>query len=168
VRSDVTTQLKSDRDAYCTTMLDYYGLGTGFPPISASGTNIDRVTALEAAVKADIVNSVDDAFRPGLRFIPYLVLHEYEGLLFSDPPTFASGIGQPSLAPRFQAIRNSFNTPEDINDNPNTAPSKRVLTAHAGYNKVVDGVLAAKKIGLIQIRTQCPHFDAWICSLENL
>ena len=31
VQKDILLQLKQDRQSYCTTMIDFYGLGTGFP-----------------------------------------------------------------------------------------------------------------------------------------
>jgi hypothetical protein len=77
-------------------------------------------------VKAGIVAQVPHP-RPDRRFLPYLQLHEYEGLLFSDPRAFASGIGQPHLTRQFERIRREFASPEEINDDPHSAPSKRVL-----------------------------------------
>ena len=169
VRKDVVVLLKQDPTAYCTTMLDLYGLGQGFPgtPLPPNLSNVNKVTYIEAAIKADIVMQLPD-WRPDVRFLPYLQLHEYEGLLFSDPGAFASGIGQPRLAQQFQTIRNAFHTPEDINDNPNTAPSKRVLGAHPAYRKIVDGTLAARAVGIQKMRQQCAHFREWVEKLEAL
>src|SRR5215469_8249755 len=122
VKKDVVTLLKQDSTAYCTTMLDLYGLGRGFPgmPLPPNIPNLDKVTRVEEAIKADVVREVPDR-RPDIRFLPYLQLHEYEGLLFSNPAAFASGIGQSHLAGELKAIRQAFATPEDINDDPNTA-----------------------------------------------
>jgi hypothetical protein len=125
------------------------------------------VVRIEQAVKADIVAEVPD-LRADVRFLPYLQLHEYEGLLFSDPAAFASGIGLHHLATQFQAIRSAFPTPEDINDDPNTAPSKRALGAHPSYQKVLDGTLAAQAVGITRMRQECPHFRAWVEQLEAL
>lgn len=169
VRKDVVTQLKQDRGAYCSTMIDLYGLGRGFPgtPLPENLSNIDKVTRIEQAVKADILAELSD-IRADVRFVPYLQLHEYEGLLFSDPQALASGIGQEHLAQRFQAIRGAFPTPEDINDSPNTAPSKRILDAYHGYSKPIDGLRAARSVGIERMRRECPHFRAWIDQLERL
>jgi hypothetical protein len=59
--------------------------------------------------------------------LPYIQLHEYEGLLFSEPSVFATAINQRYLAKTFQRVRDDFPIPEDIDDGPTTAPSKRVL-----------------------------------------
>ena len=45
-------------------------------------------------------------------------MHEFEGLLFSDPGRFAGGIGRSDLEAELQAIRDGFTTPEEINDSP--------------------------------------------------
>jgi len=170
VKKDVVAQLKQDRTAYCSTMLDLYGLGVDFPGISLPGNlqNIQKVVRIEQAVKADIVATVSANLRPDLRFQPYLQLHEYEGLLFSDPAEFARGIGQPQLTHQFQTIRDGFATPEDINDNIHTAPSKRVLGVYPAYRKVLDGVLAAQSVGVDTMRQECAHFREWLAWFESL
>ena len=94
-------------------------------------------------------------------------MHEYEGLLFSDPNGFAHGIGRPTLASQLQVIRDEFRTPEEINDSPDTAPSKRVKQLYQGYQKPLMGVLAAEEIGLDTIREECPLFDKWVKQLEQ-
>ena len=169
VKKDILLHLKQDRTAYCSTMLDFYGLGKGFPgtPVPPDLSNIDKVTHLEQAIKADICELIPD-LRPDVRFLPYLQLHEYEGLLFSDPPAFASAINQPYLAQTFQQVRDSFPTPEDINDDPNAAPSKRVVQAYRSYRKVLHGTIAARGIGIEAMRRECPHFREWLRQLEAL
>ncbi len=169
VKQDVVVLLQQDRAAYCSTMLDFYGLGAGFPgmPLPPNLENLSKVARIEQAVKDDIVADRPD-LRPDMRFVPYLQLHEYEGLLFSDPDAFASGIKQRHLAPRFQAIRDEFPTPEDINDDPNKAASKRVLRAYPSYGKVVDGTLAAQAVGVDCMQRECPHFREWVQRLQGL
>jgi hypothetical protein len=169
LKKDVLRQLKEDRTAYCSTMLDFYGLGKGFPgtPLPPNLSNVDKVIHLERAMKEDIIAEVPD-LRPDVRFLPYLQLHEYEGLLFSDPEAFANGISQSHLTPQFQAIRQSFPTPEDIDDSPDTAPSKRVLGLCPSYNKVLNGTRAASAVGIEAMRHECPHFRDWVESLGQL
>jgi hypothetical protein len=169
VKKDVLLHLKQDHAAYCSTMLDFYGLGEGFPggPVPSHLPSISKVTHIEQAIKAEICELIPD-LRPDLRFLPYIQLHEYEGLLFSDPPAFAEAISQPHLAERFQRVRDEFPTPEDINDNPATAPSKRVLQAYGSYRKVIHGTIAARGIGIEAMRRECPHFRDWIERLEVL
>lgn len=169
VKKDIVVQLKQDRAAYCSTMLDFYGLGHGFPgfPIAENIPNIERAARIESAVKKALIEEFPE-LRVDIRFVPYIQMHEYEGLLFSDPTAFAGGIHQPHLAERFQAIRRMFPTPEDINDDASSAPSKRVVTAHPSYRKVIDGVLAARAVGVESMRNECPHFRNWLEQLATL
>jgi hypothetical protein len=102
------------------------------------------------------------------RFVHFVVMHEFEGLLFSDCAAFSRGISRPELAGDFRSIREQFQTPEEIDDSPDTAPSKRVQALVPGYEKPLLGVLAVLEIGLARIREECPHFRAWLNRLETL
>lgn len=169
-KRDVSLFLKQEPEAFCTTLFDLYGLGPGFPgteyPVNLP--NIEKVTRLEAAVKADILATLPASLRVDARFFPYVQLHEYEGLLFSDPDAFARGIQEPGLAPEFRHIRNQFASPEDINDDPENAPSKRIIALHPRYRKVLNGVQAASAVGIDAMRRECPHFNQWIATLERM
>ncbi|MGA3024422.1 MAG: DUF4276 family protein [Bryobacteraceae bacterium] len=169
VQKDLLRQLKQDRTAYCSTMIDYCGLGQGFPgtPLPPNLANIQKVEHLERAIKDDICDRIPD-FRPDIRLIPYLSLHEYEGLLFSDPEAFAQALRQPNLASRFRQVRNDFPTPEDIDDAPATAPSKRVIAIYSAYRKVIEGTLAARAVGIEKMRQECEHFRNWLEQLQAL
>jgi hypothetical protein len=168
-KKDILVQLKQDRTAYCSTMFDFYGLGEGFPgtPLPPNLQNIDKVVRIEQAIRDDIIAEIPE-LRPDVRFLPYLQLHEYEGLLFSNPTAFATAIKQPHLEYQFAQVRGSFPTPEDINDDPNTAPSKRVLAIYPKYSKVLDGTLAASSVGIARMQDECPHFRDWLERLEAL
>jgi hypothetical protein len=150
-------------------MIDFYGLGKGFPgtPVPPQLANVQKVEHVERAVKDDFCRQMPD-LRPDVRLIPYLSLHEYEGLLFSDPNSFARSIGQPSLGNSLQGILDEFPTPEDINDDPQTAPSKRVMGIYGAYRKVIDGTLAARAVGIQAMRRECAHFRTWLQQLEDL
>ncbi len=169
VEKDIRMLLKQDRGVYCSTMIDYYALGIGFPetPAPTHLNNIEKVEHIERAMKDDICRKIPE-FRPDIRLIPYLSLHEYEGLLFSDPDALARALGQEQLANRFHRVRGEFQTPEDINDDPHNAPSKRVLKIYPAYKKVIEGTLAARAVGIQGMRKECAHFNAWLAKLEAL
>jgi trehalose-6-phosphate synthase len=57
--------------------------------------------------------------------------------------------------------------PEDINDNPETAPSKRIIHYFPVYQKVFQGIIAAKRIGIELMRKECSHFNSWLEHLES-
>jgi hypothetical protein len=70
----------------------------------------------------------------------------------------------------FSQIRNSVpnSNPELINESPQTAPSKRILKICDSYDKVDDGILILKEIGLNKLRSECTHFNEWLTKLEGL
>jgi hypothetical protein len=173
VRKDIITHLRQDMECIATTMVDFYGLpkhGDGAWPGRAGATGQAtqrKAWCVEKALLKNVVDAMGEKFDPK-RFIPFVMMHEFEGLLFSDCAAFGRGIGQPKLEPRFRQVRDAFGTPEDINDSPITAPSKRVEDIVPGYEKPLFGTLAVLEIGLDRIRAECPHFAAWLDKLESL
>lgn len=99
--------------------------------------------------------------------LPYVQLHEFEGLLFSNVEAFGRILPDAPVA-ELKLIRFEFGTPEDINDRPEAAPSKRIETLIPRYRKTLHGPLLALEIGLDTIRSECPRFDAWLRRLEAL
>jgi hypothetical protein len=91
---------------------------------------------------------------------------EFESLLYSDPRTLAAAVLSPQSEAPLRAIRARFTTPEEINDNPNTAPSIRLAGLFAHYQKRLHGLIAAKNIGIEALRTECPHFAQWLAKLR--
>ena len=172
VRKDILNHLKDDADCLSTTMVDFYALpqtGERAWPGRAEAAQRpfpEKATTVESALLADICNELGGGFDQSY-FIPYVMMHEFEGLLFSDAVRLGSGIGRPDLSPKFQAIRDQFSTPEEINDSPLTAPSKRIIDLVPAYDKPWLGPLAALEIGLNAIRQECPLFRSWIERLEQ-
>jgi hypothetical protein len=171
VRKEIIDHLKEDPASLTTTMVDYYALpktGDAAWPGRQDASSLpfaDKADAVENALSADIARHFGEGF-DSRRFIPHVTIHEFEALLFSDCPGFARGIGLPDLAPAFQEIRDQFASPEEIDDSPQTAPSKRVEALVPGYDKPLQGCLAILEIGLEVIRKECPHFGRWLGSLE--
>jgi hypothetical protein len=170
---DLTLWMKQDQneDSWFTTMFDLYALPSDFPGLGtlhpALGA-LDRVAILEASLRDDILTRLF-SLPVSKRFIPYIQLHEFEALLFADPEAFLEAFPHSTQAVRrLNAIRAKFPNPEDINDKPLTAPSKRILDILPDYQKPVAGLLIAQRIGLDAIRAACPHFDAWIARLLAL
>lgn len=164
-RKDVENWLKQDVKAYCTTMFDLYALPTDFPgyrELQNLHGGYDRVLHLEASFAEDLGSG---------RFIPFILLHEYEALLLSDPVKLDSTLSLLSSPSRLSALNKLLaesKGPEGVDDNPATAPSKRLIQLYPGYDKVVFGVLVAERIGIDVIREKCPHFHEWISKLEAL
>ncbi len=161
--------LKGDGDAYCTTLLDYYGRGPGFPVIPSGRSPAEAVELLEGAVSERLSADIPTT-RVDVRCLPYFQLHEFEALLFSDPAALARGFYRDDLAAPLDEIRKAFGTPEDINDSPLTAPSKRIeqLSPDYGRQKPLLGTLAALSVGLPAMRRVCPRFGRWVDRLLSL
>ena len=142
-----------------TSFVDFYGFQ-------------DRNGRSRKEVEAAILNAVS-ACTTGFdeRFVlPYVQMHEFEGLLFSDVRRFdwvldgwSEGVQRELIE-----VRSQFDSPENINDSPETAPSKRILSIfpQGTYSKTEHGPLIAEEIGLDVIRQQCPAFNEWISKLE--
>jgi len=167
-RQDILNTLKQDVDAFCTTMFDYYGMPGTWPEreVAKQKPFVEKPVTIEQAILTDVVSALGQSF-DACRFIPYVQMHEFEALLFSDPKLLAEGLELPDDS-EVQHIRGQFQSPEEINDSQETAPSKRILQLNSGYSKVTDGVLISQKIGLATMRSQCAHFHEWIQRLEAL
>lgn len=167
--TDVRARLLSDRDAYCTTFFDFYGLPEDFPGKKEAKLQVGIVRKadhlLAELTKQLQVKLGEEALR---RFIPYVQMYEFEGLLFSNTEKLALGINQMNIEGALQKIRDAFDSPEEINNSPLTAPSKRIENLYSAYDKPIHGSLAAMEIGLEGIRRECQQFDAWLKSIESL
>ena len=167
-RRGIALHLRRDSKSAATTMVDYYGLPETWPGrAEASGGAADKARIIENALLADLSRKMGAKFDPA-RFVPYIAMHEFEAMLFSDCERFGRGVGHASSTPKFQAIRDSFATPEEIDDSPDTAPSRRIEKLIPGYRKPLSGTLAAQAIGLPRIRSECPHVSDWLDRLESL
>lgn len=173
LKADIERFLKSP-GVFVTTFIDYYGIQDrhAFPEWAESKAIPDRaqrMAHLEAAMAADISPDL------GYRFIPYIQLHKFEGLLFSDIAALERSFTPAEFADRqyLDETINSFSNPEDINDSTATAPSKRLERIIGPYNskpstKSLWGPLIAQEIGLQKIRSRCPRFNGWVSKLESL
>ncbi len=161
VKNDLLRLLSDTSAALVTTMIDFYGLPTEFPGRKRmpTGSCYVRVTHLETEFKSDINHSM---------FLPYLVLHEFESMMFVSPDEIAKMFPNMNVSGELIAIRSAFKSPEEINDNPNTAPSKRLEKLLPGYRKPLHGPLVMGEISLDRIRNECPHFNQWLEKLEAL
>ena len=101
-----------------------------------------------------------------IRFHPYIQMHEFEALLFSQPATICAVLRSPASVGAIQAIRDEFQDPEQINDD--SAPSKRLQNLFADYRKRTHGLIAAQRMGIEVMRKNCPHFAEWLSLLESL
>lgn len=169
LQTDVKNRLLGERTAYCTTFFDYYGLPQSFPGKDIHNSQVDivaKATRVQDAMTAKLTRLIgDDAMR---RFIPFVQMYEFEALLFSDPIAFARGISNEHLSQNLTDIAEQFDSPEHINNSPQTAPSKRIESLIRGYEKPLMGTLGALEVGLDSMRQKCELFDNWLKQLESL
>lgn len=141
------------------TLVDFYGFS------DRAGRSPDQLEAVIAQAVGSIIRDYDPRY-----VLPYVQRHEFEGLLFSDPAAFAwVGDGWNSqVEEALTAVAQAFPTPEDINDGPQTAPSKRLLKIFppGTYSKLEHGPLIAEAIGIETMRQTCPRFATWIARLQ--
>lgn len=153
-----------DDGAHVSTLFDLYALPQDFPgrgdaayPVHGSGHQ--KASFLEAR----LAENIDRA-----NFIPNLMVHEFEALLFVDTQKFAEWTDNNSTVINLGDQAQQYETPEDINDSPKSAPSKRILKVMPSYQKTFHGPLIACEIGLDAMRNACPHFNEWLIRLEAL
>lgn len=153
-------------DAIITTFLDYYGIDKShkFPNWAESKLIQHKTTRMEFLEKG-----MDDFIEDTINFIPYIQLHEFEALVFSDYNAFEILYDeQDANLYALKKICTDYPNPEDINDSAVTAPSKRLIKNINRYNKKESGIDLLLVIGLEKIRNKCPHFNDWLKKLETI
>lgn len=164
VKPQVLRICKQDAGAHVTTMFDLYALPGDFPGSSSAGyPGMGSGHQKSAFLETHLAQDINQA-----NFIPNLMVHEFEALLFVQPEKFGEWTDDEAVVHALSAVTQGYATPEDINDSPQTAPSKRVLAAMSSYQKTFHGPLIACEIGLDAMRNACPHFHAWLQKLEAL
>ncbi len=149
--------LKREKDILLTSLIDFYRLYKDFPAFQESKGIADvqeRIAFLGNAVKEQISHD---------RFLPYIQLHEFEGLLFADKKGFNYLPDVPEDNKReLERIIDENPNPELINEGENTAPSKRLKKLIPGYQKPLHGPIMAIEIGVPILRQKCPRFNLWV------
>jgi hypothetical protein len=143
-------------------MLDFYGLPDDFPGYLDS-VGKSRPRDQVENVQRRFAESIDNR-----RFIPFLVLHEFEAWVFSEPKVVAVHYTRPEVEASIQAIVDSVGEPEMINHGRDTHPKARLLSLGLSYKPTSDGPLILDKIGPDAIAAACPHFAKWLNLLKAL
>ena len=168
LRKQIILHLKNDPTTYVTCLIDYYGLNSkySFPKWNDAEREQDKDLRMEI-LEQGMKESIDESIR--FRFIPYMQLHEFEGLLFNDINVFYEQIPAEELVgiDELEQTFIQYNNPEMINNNKETSPSHRLGRIILGYNKIVYGNILAEAIGLVKIREKCPRFNNWLRIIEE-
>ncbi len=164
-KAEICRLMKGDAAPDCrfTTMFDYYALPTDFPGLKDVSAVNDAYSRVEL-VERRIGEEIGDA-----RLIPYIQLHEFESLVFSDLSKIGVAcFGADAAIADLKRQSEEFASPELVDGGLSTAPSKRLLRALACYDKPNDGVMIVESIGLNVLRRKCMHFSKWLGELESL
>lgn len=174
VRKDIANFLKMDRanrPIHVSMMFDYFRLPMEWPgrAVAPKKPMGQRALHVEEQLEADIAVHLGEGFVPD-RFIPYIQMHELEALVLAEPDNLsAEFLGRDDAV---QQLKKSIAgaAPEEINDGPETAPSKRIIKYLPEYDRrkrqAAPNVLCLT--GLRVLRDRCPHFNRWLTRLEHL
>jgi uncharacterized protein (DUF2164 family) len=162
LKHNIDKLLKRETDILVTTFIDFFRLVNDFPKFGEAQViqnKIKRVDFLEQALAEVIDNS---------RFIPYIQLHEFEGLLFAakDGFEFLPDLKQTNLNKLLLAVEEKEN-PEELNDGELTAPSKRLEQLIPGFdkNKPFYGGVIAEVNTINVVLDRCLRFKTWVETL---
>ena len=164
VKICVRNFLRQRKDTRVGTIIDYYGLRDW--PL------LDEVRSEQGLTPAEIAKRLNESAMAELirdfpeldvanRFVPFMAIHEFEALLFSDASLLASSLGI-DVSVVNETLR-EYGSPEAINTRPDKIPSRQIGKWLDGrYIKTVQGVSIADKIGIDTMRKACPNFDDWL------
>ena len=141
---------------FLTTLVDYYGF-----------QNIDGRSKeqLKDSVLSEAKTLIGERF--DAHYIrPYVQMYEFEGLLFSDISKFELHDNLDEEAGlELQRVYDIFETPEHINDDEKTAPSKRldeILPGYAGNKTLYGPLIAMAKPPGLWKRGKVWQYRVWI------
>ena len=156
LKNTVTPLLKSQgEDVDVTTFVDYFRMPNNTPQYDKcmlADNAKDRVAELERCISEDFNDR---------RFLPYIQMHEFEALLFSDNKGLKEYFSEEEATLTGEIV-DAYENPEDINTHPQNAPSKRILSIKKSYNKPLEGNLIALEIGISTILNRCTRFATWV------
>ena len=130
----------------------------------------------ESETAEQLATRIAEAFGTSGKLIPYVQQYEYETLFLADPKALADHFRAEAIAADAHAAVRSAGGAEQVNDGPDTAPSKRIgawCASHSGQrydkqSKRRHALPIAKAITLGVMRQACPLFDAWVTRMETL
>lgn len=161
VKNDLLPLFNDTSASIITTMIDYYAIPDDFPGFNEKPESdcFKRVEFMEEKFSVDVNRE---------RFVPYLQLHEFEALIFASAANLSSVfIGETKHIKQVELINNKFKSPEEINENLQSAPSKRLISIFPAYQKTFHSNLILSNIKVDDLRGKCPHFNSWLTTLES-
>jgi hypothetical protein len=160
-------------DCVVTTLFDLYGFPSDIPCYMEAQLYdpISKASKYEQQMRSDISSIVGFS----ANFHPYIQPYEFEALMFSNPEITARMIASTEqdavqMRVKMEVIMESFPSPEHINGK--YAPSKRLEEIIPNFKKNKAGRagyswMAAKEIGIPELRQKCSNFNEWIEMMET-
>lgn len=171
VKRHLRNTLRQKSAPIVTTFFDLYKLDKRFPgyeEASAQQSLTSRLDILNTQLHQDIIQEA--GCRPE-RFIPYIQPYEFEALLFSDIAELTkleADWGRSTVA--LLGARDAVESPEHINDKPETKPAAHLARELVSpkFRKTRHGPIAAQKIGLTKMESECAFFSAWLEQIRGI
>lgn len=166
IKEDIL-RVVNESDVIVTTMFDFYMIPKdtpGYPNEDSKMSHLQQVELMEESMYNDVLESCNGR---RIHFLPYLELHEFEAMLFSSDAGINEYFNDEANMKLFNSILKSFPNPEDIDNGPMTALSKRMEKIIPDYEKPLYGNCMAMAIGLDVIKDKCPHFKDWMDRLSR-
>jgi Domain of unknown function (DUF4276) len=164
-RKTIRPLLSHENAPFITTMIDHYGINSEkkLPDYLNCIKEIDvekRIVCMENSL-----NQAVQSIKAYDFFIPNIMRHEMETLLFAHPES-GFDLENDGIKQAVLDICNQFPNIEDINSTPQGAPSKRLEKVFEKfgkkYNKGADAVDIAELSGIEIILERCPRFKNWV------
>jgi hypothetical protein len=130
---------------------------TGAIPMKENQNGVVLVSGFSPAIANMVLNNETD---------PLLALYK---VLDKKRYNCVDALFEPSEFKRKELLQviHDYPNPEDINNQPNTAPSVRLIKLIPGYEKVLYGIEILQQHGMPTLLDRCPHFRAWVNKLET-
>lgn len=164
-KKEIYAFLRQRPDRIVCTFVDYYGVSEWpkIDTIPSGATPACIAEHMNQAACQGLMDSYPDLQNDIDRYIPFVAVHEFETLLFSDSTILARELNVKKKV--IDKVLREFGAPERINNSPATAPSKRILSWCPGYAKVRKGLAIAKAIGIDKMRSACPLFNSFLLQI---
>lgn len=165
-------QEKPERPVYVTTMFDFYRMPAKWPGRREAGEK-DAVSAKAATVEDELAKDIEKAMGPDFdqrKFIPYVQMHEFEALILAQPMALKSEFPERTDEVASIIAEIGEEDPEAIDDNPETAPSTRIIKRipEYGARKASAAPNVLEEIGLETLLNRCKRFCEWLQKLASL
>ena len=154
-----------ENEPVITTMIDHYGINSekklpNYKNCVKENDVEKRIFCMEQSL-TNVVNSI----KKYPHFIPNIIRHEFETLLFANPEA-GFELEDEKIKKEVLAICAKFPNIEDINYSPEGAPSKRLEKIYAKYkkrySKITVGITIAELTGINSMIQKSPKFKSWI------